>query len=472
LSAALLAPFWNKAYTIDDPAFLAGGRQMLRDPLHPLAFDLVWAEPYPEPPSLNGVAMFALLAPVVAAGGSEWVAHLLMYLALACGICGAVALALRLGLAGERARWVGLLVAASPAVLAMSSTAMPDVPSMTLGVWSMERLLAWLDARRWRDLAAALVLLGLAVLTRPHMMLLAGVGAIALLTRRAGGPPHWALAAIGAVMIPLKFWSMSRVVPNLVAFLVHLALAALLTFPWLIERWKQMPWRLLWVMVPLTAAAYFGLHPAAKWTAIPAMLSAIVLADIAIDGQWFLGAWLLLPLAALPYVHLPPKYLVATAPAMAVLIAARARRGVMTGAVIAGAALGVLIIRADAHLAELWREGAARFVAPHVRAGERVWFAGSWGFYWYGEHAGARPLTSTPPYPHAGDIVVVSSGGLGKQIEVVAKHTLIESAEDATPGGRIFGGAPAAGFYSNGFGNVPWTWGHDIINRFEVWRVD
>ena len=35
LGAALLAPFWDKPYTIDDPFFLEQARQVLADPLHP-----------------------------------------------------------------------------------------------------------------------------------------------------------------------------------------------------------------------------------------------------------------------------------------------------------------------------------------------------------------------------------------------------------------------------------------------------
>ena len=61
---------------------------------------------------------------------------------------------------------------------------------------------------------------------------------------------------------------------------------------------------------------------------------------------------------------------------------------------------------------------------------------------------------------------------LRNEIDVVGKHTILEAAEDATRGGRIMGGFPGAGFYHNAWGYLPWTWGRDPINRFEVWRVD
>ena len=511
LAAILLVPFWNKPYTIDDPTFLAGAAHVLRDPLHPTAFEMVWTSPYRLRASVafpNSPVMYWLLTPVILGDGAEWIAHLIQLLMFACGICATTSLALRLGLTSRQARWAALLLAATPAAAAMAGTAMPDIPAMTLGVLSMERFLAWRDSHRVRDALLVTLLLMLAILSRGHMILLVAVGAcLAGAGDPAGRPalrgqanrlppllplllaPLLAFALLcvtrdpvssaGMYSAPLTFASWHNIAPNLVALLVNLALALPLTIPWLIERYRQMPWRLLWIFVPAAAAAYLVRHPAPKWTAGFAILTVLVLADILIDAwtrrdrhQLFLAAWLFLPLPVLPYQYLPPKFLVAAAPAAAILVAARARTGVLVATVAAGALLAVLILHADARLAGLWRDGAARFVAPHVRAGERVWFAGSWGFYWYAERAGARPLSWTPPQPSPGDIVVTSSGALRREIEVVGKHTVLESWQDATAGGRIFGGVPAAGFYNNGVGNLPWSWGSDVLNRFEVWRVE
>ena len=43
LAAVVLLPFLGKAYTIDDPVFLREAQNVLRDPLHPSAFRMVWA---------------------------------------------------------------------------------------------------------------------------------------------------------------------------------------------------------------------------------------------------------------------------------------------------------------------------------------------------------------------------------------------------------------------------------------------
>jgi hypothetical protein len=42
LAVICLIPYLNKAYLIDDPLFLLTARQILHDPLRPLAFEVCW----------------------------------------------------------------------------------------------------------------------------------------------------------------------------------------------------------------------------------------------------------------------------------------------------------------------------------------------------------------------------------------------------------------------------------------------
>ena len=55
-------------------------------------------------------------------------------------------------------------------------------------------------------------------------------------------------------------------------------------------------------------------------------------------------------------------------------------------------------------------EAVEKLIAPRVAAGENVWFVGHWGFQWYAENAGARPVSLSTQFPAAGDTVVVSAG--------------------------------------------------------------
>jgi hypothetical protein len=132
----------------------------------------------------------------------------------------------------------------------------------------------------------------------------------------------------------------------------------------------------------------------------------------------------------------------------------------------------VLILRADARFADVGRRVAAEVIAPRVKRGEHVWFAGHWGFQWYAERAGARCLTSTPPYPAPNDVIVQSDRSEGHIIDsVLGEYVLIDQVTDTTPGGRVMSAEDGAAFYSDSRGLLPWAWSTSFIDRFNVWRV-
>jgi hypothetical protein len=113
-----------------------------------------------------------------------------------------------------------------------------------------------------------------------------------------------------------------------------------------------------------------------------------------------------------------------------------------------------------------------------VAAGHRVWFAGHWGFQWYAERSGGRILTITPPYPLPGDLVVVSTNSepgipilrmLGMRYP---RATHLGHVEDATPGGRLMSAEAGVGFFSNAWGYLPWGWGTEPLDTFDLWRIE
>jgi hypothetical protein len=108
--------------------------------------------------------------------------------------------------------------------------------------------------------------------------------------------------------------------------------------------------------------------------------------------------------------------------------------------------------------------------------GHRVWFAGHWGFQWYSEKAGGRILTLTPPYPEAGDLVVTSyECQPGTEIIETLRQrsgTHLARLEDASPGGRVMSHEAGAGFFSNSWGYLPWGWGTEPLDTFDLWRFD
>jgi len=518
LSALVLAPFLGKAFTMDDTVFLFEAEHALRDPLHPTAFEMAWTE-VPQRISTivpTGPVMAWLLVPTALAGGAEWVAHLTQLALLWVAILATVSLALRLGLAPRWATAAGLLLAATPAVLGMAGTAMPDVPAMAVGVAGIERLVAWRDERRVHQAAAAAVLLALAPLTRTHLVLLFPLGALWMVgdvlspaAWRRGPWTRWiplALAPVLAIGLGLltrdpaggggtlaaaaSGLSHRRFIPpHLASFGVHWVLAMAFALPWAVVRWRSVLGR-WWVLLAATAGAASVLRLGhvrdASYALAPvAGLGVAVLVDVLVDAvrrrdgaQAVLGLWLLLAVPTAVYVHLPAKYLLPSAPAAAILLARamaerpRIGRPVLALTLALGVALGVAILRADAAFAGLGRQAARTLIAPSVAAGHRVWYAGHWGFQWYAEKAGARFFPVTPPYPEVGDLVVSSANSephiVPEEMEALVR---LGRLEDRSPGGRVMDRRSGAGFFSSSWGYLPWSWSDGIIDAYDVWRV-
>lgn len=525
LSVLMLAPFLHKPFTIDDPVFMREAGHVLEDPLHPTAFDVVW-EFLPVRVSRRvptGPVMGWLLAPAALASAPEATAHAIELAMLWVGILATVSLALRLGLPVRWASASGVLLVSAPAVAAMAGTAMPDVPAMALGAIGLERLVAWGRNRRVHQAVLAALLLGLAALTRSHALLLLGVGVIlaagtappaasrrerlqlflpvggavlvvALLTFVTRDPLH---GAGGIVEAATFFSSLStrRLASNAVAFPIHWVVALPLAPVWLLLRGRAVLTprhaAALGVGTALSAAGLAHCGRGSVLLGIAAGLGLTALWDVLADArgrrdvvQGALALWLLVALCALPYVHLPAKLLVLSAPAAALLLArqaaarpARLAWPTLAAAAVAGMALGVAILRADQVAGELGRRAAAELVAPHVAAGRKVWLVGHWGFQWYAENAGGRHVTLTPPYPEEGDVLVVSVGaGTSPQLlDLMANRfpdmLRLAQVSSRVPGGRIMDRSLEAGFYSNAAGYLPWTWGRTVIDGYLAFEL-
>ncbi len=506
LACAALLPFLGKAHTVDDVTFLSMAEHALRDPLHPTAFEMVADGERLRLSSrlVTGPVMAWLLAPAAAAGGAEWLAHLVQLAFLAAAILATSATARRLGLTDGAARLAALLVAASPAVLPMAATAMADVPAMALGAAALERTLAFRAGGRRRDAALAALLLALAALTRTQLVLMVPVAALLLRSRpraalalalaaaaavglgaRLTADPQAAAPAGGFLGPALARFDAARLPANVAAFAAHLVTVVPLGLAWLLAgpaAAARSPWT--WVALAAAAAlgAATGYGPA--WLAIPVMgLGLASLAGVlggAARGRdpdaAALALAVLAPLAAAGYDHLPAKFMAAAAPAAA-LLAARALDGAaarVAGGVLvaAGLAMSLLIVHADAQLSNAGRLAAREQVAPRVADGERVWALGNWGFQWYASRAGATTLAHQPPHPRPGDLVVTSGGTRwGDPREAFPPADRLEVVVTRSTLGRVVSGEDGAGYWSNAWGPWPWTPRNGPVEIVTVWRV-
>lgn len=518
VALVVLIPFLFSAYTIDDVTFLLQAKHALVDPLHPSAFDMVFhgdrirLSQY----LVTGPVMAYLLMPSVLLVHGEWLAHLIQIVFVILALVATTRLSLRLGLDRMQATFAALVVVVSPAVAGMTITAMPDVAAMAFAVCGVERLLVWEENRSAPTAFTAGLLLALAALSRPHMLLVFGCGALLVFLALSkpdrackrpsmfviGLPIVIACVALIAVVLitrdpqsgksittaTLSRLSMMRVTFNLVCF----PLACVTTFPlgflWPLVRGQDfvaLPRTCVAIVIAACLGTIGGFFAFPLWTAVLAMVLAAhgidVLIDIVSDGvrrkdytQLALAAWVLIALSAVFYVQLPPKDLVPSAPAMGILIARRAK--FPTGGVNVPAAaivifgsviLSIMILRASASLGEVGREGG-RLVAAEARAGTRVWADGGWGFQWYAMEAGALPLAGTPPFPNVGDVII---GGLKARIvrTYPSKEPVIRPIVFGDAGGRVE--TSGAGFFSNLHGLLPWVWSNDELGRIEAWRL-
>jgi hypothetical protein len=452
LAALVLLPFLNKAYTIDDPIFLRETQSVLTDPLHPSAFEMVWSSERRLRASEfvpSGPVAAYMLVPLALGRWREWAGHLLTLVYFGVAITATVALARRLGLSPWAQQAAGLLTASAPAALGMAGTVMPDIAAMMFTALGMERYIEWTRSRRSATGIWAAAFLALAALTRINLLVLLAIAGY------HGMRQSWriALPVVLAAGVVLAGFMITRD-PDPTGGTAASSVGRQLGLDF--------------------SRRHFVALLIAYLTTTP--LLAALLARRRLETGTLLWVWLLVPVPVIAYIQFAPKYLLPALPAAAVLAAHGLDRLASRTAILAlltavGATLGVLILAADARMAGSARTAAARLIRPRVEAGERVWFAGHWGFHWYAEEAGAMALSVDPPFPSRGDIVVSSTVDRPVGLLAVLPRTLIESWGSSEPSGQVMSRAANAGFFSDLWGLLPWSWGPPDDTGFHVWRV-
>ncbi|MDM7461919.1 MAG: hypothetical protein P3X24_009785, partial [bacterium] len=87
-------------------------------------------------------------------------------------------------------------------------------------------------------------------------------------------------------------------------------------------------------------------------------------------------------------------------------------------------ALSLLVIAADYEYAACYRRAAAHFAEQF--AGERVWYAGSWGWMFYAEQSGFRKLLPDGAGLQRGDVILVPQRVYkGKMPHEWERHTVL-----------------------------------------------
>jgi hypothetical protein len=159
------------------------------------------------------------------------------------------------------------------------------------------------------------------------------------------------------------------------------------------------------------------------------------------------------------------------APAVGILLARRLEQRVLTGrktclrsAVIclaAGAALALLVTRADFCLALAVRQSAQQACVKHGREPGTLWYQGHWGFQFYMDAMGAIPLDIKHSALKPGDTLVVPENNTSLFPVNSETATLRETIAVSGPRRLTTWSTPAgAGFFAAAEGPLPFAFGH------------
>ena len=480
----LTLPFAGRAHHIDDPLYLAAARQAWTAPLDPLGGGSFWHD---QPTTLfhdlynPPLTAYLLAAPVALGGGSEWPVHLVMMLLGAVTLVAATWAGEPLGVPP---RWT-LLLAASPALCTASVGAMVDVPFVLL------TLLAWGAALRGRP-AWSGVLAGLGALTK-YVGLLNLPLSLMPLARSSRRKALVSAVIASALFLAWCLWSRSaygqahvtaagrfqvlglrRQGEFFLAFVASLGLAGLPAALGLIR----------WTVRAALLAAAAGAGGAALVHARGGSPGNVVLAAVAFgSGAALLAAawrasrqarhdlfpaacfWTYAAYAVLFVYFGAARYLLPLLPPLIWLLArsGEAERGRLrfVSSVAGAAALSLLVVWGDSGYANAWRTMADRLpqqgltMADGPQEGRRFQ-TGHWGFQWYAGLRGYTPLSARDILDR-GDVVAEADGihAAGPWPAQLAVLEPLETLSVTSPWLRVMDGRAQAGFYSSGWGLLP-----------------
>lgn len=482
-------PFLGSAHKIDDPLYLAAARHVLGHPMDPLGGPSFWHDrtgrsfdDFYNPPLVA-----YLLAPAVALGGSEQIVHLLMLGLAAWALVVLGELGRRLGAPASLA----LVLAASPALLACSLSAMTDVPFLLLSA------LAWQQAERGRAGRAGL-LVGLSALTK-----YVGLLNLPLVALLLGGRRRAALATIPALGLFAAWWlasdalygqphavaasrflafSLAGQAEYLASFVAGLGLAGAPAAVVLL-RWDRVTTGAALVAGGAAGAGFaavgaslanatlaalaFGSGVALLSAAVRATATAARRAPFATAAFWLYAAW------AGVFVYFgTARYLLPLVAPLAWLLHAAGRLRVESRlrvvlAVFAALACSLALQFADAGEAAALREAARRLPGTG-----RVLHTGRWGFAGYAEAAGHAALR--PDAVLAAGDVLAEPQGIHTAGPWPAQAALLAPAGEihvATPALRVMDERARAGFYSSAWGLLPLGWRPGAAQSVRLRRV-
>jgi 4-amino-4-deoxy-L-arabinose transferase-like glycosyltransferase len=527
--AILLAVFVGRPFNIDDPLFIWAGRYIQTNPGNPYGFNVNW---YGFPMPISEIAKNPPLASYFIAlaasllGWSEPALHFAFMLAAVGVAIGTYLIAARLCAHPLVATLAGIL---TPVFIVSSLTVMSDVLMLAFFVFAIYLWMKGLDETNHRTLALAAFLAGVSAVTKYFGMALIPLFLVyaAVKKRRAGswflhlaipiailGWYQWqtrslygrgllfdAVQYAASEKSELSKFPLAKTYADF-AFAGACVASSLLFAPQLWRRWTLVGGLMFIaaatvIFVNLQALGPFMLPQDLKthgllaiqlalWGTAGVSLIALAAADLynrrdadsLLLFLWIIGTfvfagfinWTTNGRSVLP-MTVPAGILIARRLEMrATRIAVTPLRSPVAPLAVA-LVVSFAVAWADTAFASAARTGAAKVYATY---GSRraVWFAGHWGFQYYMEQLGAKPVDIKGTPVAVGDVVVVPSTN-ANVLQMPDTKWPVRSVFEVTPTSWLATMSPAlgAGFYSDEFGPLPFVVGSVPPEKFIVFEI-
>ncbi len=521
LTVVCLLPFAGEAFRVDDPLFLWSAQQIVQHPLNPYGFAVVWyttsqsmAEVTQNPP----LASYYIAAVASIAGWSEAALHLAFLLPAMIAILGAYLLARRF------TRWPLLAALATlftPAFLVSSTSLMCDV--MMLAAWIVASLL-WMEALD-RNRAGLFALSGAAIaicaLTKYFGIALIPLLLVYTIVRQRrltialaylliplaaiAGYSYWTQALYGRSLLlqAFSYTHTDRVGGGFLAktltgvsFLGGCFTPVLFLMPLSLRR--------RWIAVGAAIAALGSATLAGHWIPLNSidhvelnrawfavelgafLLGGIVVIAITIKtfkqdaDSLLLALWVAGTFIFASYLNwtVNARSFLPLIPASAILLSRAIEwRNESVGwrwlvpPLAASAAIALWVTAGDAALANSART-VAEFLHQNAQRPDAVSFEGHWGFQYYMQSFGFKPVDVKTLEVEDGNVIVIPENSASTVLppaEVVESQTL--QSFELNRGVTTIGTYMGAGFYSDAFGPLPYSFGPVPQERYAFLRL-
>ena len=522
ITLAALLPFLAKPFNIDDPLFIWAAKQIHAHPGDPYGFNVVWGPrelPMSQITENPPLACYYIALAAGIFGWNEIGLHAAFLLPAIAAIIGTYQVARRLC---KSPGWAALITLFTPVFLVSASTAMCDVLMLAFWVWAIAFWLEGIERKRFGPLANAGILISFAIVTKYFgVCLIPLLAAHGLAQQRRLG--KWTLA----LLIPIATICIYQVVTGslygtgllgaagryadsaaqiygvsklnstaiALAFTGGCAATAVFFAP-LIWRRTGMPMIIAviaGVVLVLAARSVFTRYPdieSPAWVKVQFVFWAVGgLSILALPAggprrerdaaSWLLALWVwgTFVFTALINWTVNGRSILPLVPAVAILIARRLDRfpaRVQSKAIClaAGAALSLIVVGADCNLAHAIRELSAKVSSTYQRPAKPLWFQGHWGFQYYMQQSGGKPVDFNSSELKPGDIFAVPSDNTNLRRPNPAAADLIGTViVDRAGALDTMDSTIGAGFYSSGWGPLPFAFGHVAPEYASVYQL-